>query len=150
MGAQGPAGPVGVAGAPGEAQWVTVPDILFDFDKAVVRQDEMPKIQTVVEKVKANDQLLVRLDGHTDPRGTDSYNGALSIRRVQAVKKALIDAGVPEDRIIIAAFGERRLKCGGPSEECYQIDRRVEVFWGQPGVMPYASPRTQPRSGVTK
>ena len=156
-GASGSAGAVGPAGAPGpsgergaDAQWVSVPDILFDFDRAELRPDDMEKIRVVAAFVKKNEQLVVRLDGHADPRGNDRYNGALSERRVAAVRKGLIDAGVPVERIVIAAFGERRPKCDSPNEACYQTDRRVEVFFGAPGTVPAASVRTQPRAGGSR
>jgi outer membrane protein OmpA-like peptidoglycan-associated protein len=149
VGAQGPAGPIGAAGAPGErgadAQWVSVPDILFDFDKADIRTEDADKIRLVAEFMKKNDQLVVRLDGHADPRGADRYNGALSERRVEAVRRILVDAGVPPERIVIAAFGERRPKCDSANEDCYQADRRVEVFFGAPGTYPAASVRTPAR-----
>jgi outer membrane protein OmpA-like peptidoglycan-associated protein len=147
-------GAVGAAGAPGDrgadAQWVSVPDILFEYDKADVTTDEAQKIRTVADLVKKNEQLVVRLDGHTDPRGSDKYNVALSERRVEAVRKSLVDAGVPADRIVIASFGERRPKCGGTTEECYQADRRVEIFFGAPGTTAAASPATQPKKAGTK
>ena len=150
-GAAGPPGAAGVAGDRGaDAQWVRVPDILFEYDKADVRPDEAQKIRQVVEAVKANDQLLVRLDGHADPRGSDRYNTALSARRVEAVRRALIDAGIPADRIVIAAFGEQRRKCDATTEDCYQADRRVEVFFGTPGTAAAASPKMQPGAGGSR
>jgi outer membrane protein OmpA-like peptidoglycan-associated protein len=150
-GAAGPAGPAGAQGDRGaDAQWVSVPDILFDYDKADVRTDETQKIRQIAELVKKNDQLMLRLDGHTDPRGTDRYNTSLSGRRVEAVRKALIDGGVPADRIAIAAFGERRPKCDTATEDCYQIERRVEVFFGGPGTTVSASPKTHPAPGATR
>lgn len=153
-GTPGPVGPAGAPGAPGErgadAQWVSVPDILFDFDKAELRSDEAQKLRLVAEFVKKNDQLLVRLDGHADPRGSASYNTRLSDRRVEAVRRGLIAAGVPEDRIVVAAFGERRPKCDAADETCYQTDRRVEVFFGAPNTYPAAMVRTQPRPGGSR
>jgi outer membrane protein OmpA-like peptidoglycan-associated protein len=126
-----------------------VPDILFEYDKAVIRQDEAQKISTVADIMKKNENLVVRLDGHTDPRGSDLYNSSLSGRRVEAVRKSLIDAGVPPERIVIASFGERRLKCDTATEDCYQADRRVEVFFGSPGASGYASPSTAPKTSST-
>jgi outer membrane protein OmpA-like peptidoglycan-associated protein len=144
MGAQGPAGQQGVAGAAGprgaDAVWLTMPDILFEFDKAVIRQEEAPKIKELADFLKKSDSVVLRLDGHTDPRGTDRYNATLSERRVAAVRKALIDAGAPPDRIDIAAYGEKRLKCDQKTEECFQLDRRVEVLFATPGAAGMASP----------
>ena len=48
---------------------------------------------------------LVRIAGYADPRGSDAYNDALSMRRAQAVAASLTAAGVPAGRIIIEAHG---------------------------------------------
>jgi outer membrane protein OmpA-like peptidoglycan-associated protein len=156
-GAQGPAGAPGVAGAVGpagargaDARWLTVPDILFEFDKAEIRQEEAPKVRELAEYLKQNDAIVLRLDGHTDPRGTPRYNAGLSERRVVTVRKALIDAGVPAERVEIAAFGEKRPKCDQATEECWQWDRRVEVFFGAPGTTPAASPGARRPAGGTR
>jgi len=116
-------------------------DVLFDYDRAEIRPDESAKITQLAEYIKKNDGLVVRLDGHTDPRGNEPYNMKLSQRRVEAVKKALIDAGVPPDRVRVAAFGERILKCNGQDEGCFQTDRRVEVYFGTDDTSAMASPR---------
>lgn len=69
--------------------------------------------------------LRVRLEGHADPRGTDTENLALSERRVQAVREALIADGVEADHITISAFGERQPLSGQGDAEAYSFDRRV-------------------------
>jgi outer membrane protein OmpA-like peptidoglycan-associated protein len=126
-----------------------VPDILFDFDKAEIRQDQAPKVRELADYLKQNDAVVLKLDGYTDPRGTPRYNDRLSERRAEAVRKALIDGGVPAERVEIAAFGERRPKCDQATEECYQFDRRVEVFFGAPGTTGMASPGAR-RPGGTR
>jgi peptidoglycan-associated lipoprotein len=120
---------------------MSVKDVLFDYDRADVRDDELPKITQLADYVKQNDGLVLRLDGHTDPRGDNPYNMRLSQRRVDAVRKALIDAGVPEERIRVAAFGDQRLKCAEQDESCFQTDRRVEVYFGTDEGVVAASPR---------
>lgn len=69
--------------------------------------------------------LHVRLEGHADPRGTDTENLALSERRVQAVRTALIADGVEDDRITSSAFGERKPLSGQGDAESYSFDRCV-------------------------
>jgi outer membrane protein OmpA-like peptidoglycan-associated protein len=141
-GPAGPAGPVGPVGAAGaDAKWMSFRDVLFDYDKADIRADEQSKITQLANYVKKNDGLVVRLDGYTDPRGSDPYNMKLSERRVEAVKKALTDAGVPADRIRLGAHGERQPRCMEKDESCYQADRRVEVFFGTEEGTVAASPR---------
>ncbi len=131
-GLQGPAGPMGVAGAPGAAavRWTTFKDILFDFDKADLRANEQATIDQIASYLQENPSLTVGIEGFADPRGTDRYNQALSERRVDAIKNALVKAGVPADRIQTGAFGETRPKCNDKTEGCWQRDRRVEVLIG--------------------
>jgi peptidoglycan-associated lipoprotein len=80
--------------------------------------------------MKANPSIQVGIDGYADPRGTNQYNLALSQRRVDTVRDALVQAGVPTDKIQTGFFGEARLKCSESTEACWQRDRRVEVFIG--------------------
>jgi outer membrane protein OmpA-like peptidoglycan-associated protein len=133
------AGAAGPAGA--DAKIESFRDINFAYDKADVRPDEMAKVGQVASYIKQNDGVLVLLDGHTDPRGSDKYNLELSQRRVKAVRDALVKAGVPPERIATAAQGKKRLKCNEPTEPCYEIDRRVEVFVATEGAYPAAGVR---------
>lgn len=148
MGAAGPAGPAGaqgVAGAPGtpgaDAKVPAFRDVLFAYDRSEIPQDEATKIAQIADFVKQTDGVVVMLDGHADPRGTDSYNLGLSQRRVKAVRDALVSAGVPEDRVSTAASGKKRPKCTEKTEECFQIDRRVEVYFGTDSGYPAAGVR---------
>ena len=134
-GPQGPGGPMGGAGVAGAAgasgvQWTTFKDILFDFDKSNLRANEQPEINQIAAYLQQNPAFTVGIDGHADPRGTDAYNQALSERRVNTIKAALMKAGVPAEKIQTGAFGESKPKCGEKTEECWQRDRRVEVLMG--------------------
>jgi len=141
-GAAGPAGPVGPVGAAGaDAKWMSFRNVLFDFDSADIRANEKSEITRLAEAIKKNDGLVVRLDGYTDPRGTEPHNMQLSKRRADAVKKALIDAGAPADRIRYAGHGEQPRNCQANDDACFQANRRVEVFFGTEEGTVAASPR---------
>ncbi|SRR5712692_2105631 len=129
-GPPGPSGPAGMAGVQGPAgpSWTSFKNFLFDFDKSDIRANQMSEVSDIAAYVKQNPSTKVGLDGHADPRGSDAYNQALSERRVNAVREALIKAGVPADKIATGAFGESRLVCSQSTEECWQRDRRVEVL----------------------
>ncbi len=125
----GPAGAQGMTGAQGpQRPWVAFADFLFDFDQSVVRSSETDKVAKLGQYMKDNPNIEVGIDGYADPRGTTRYNQPLSQRRVDAVKAALVSAGIPSDKIQTGAFGEMRLKCPESTEACWQRDRRVEVL----------------------
>ena len=136
-GGLGPAGPQGIAGLQGPpgpvgeaAKSRLFSDILFDFDVATVRQSETSKIADIVAYMRENASTRLSLNGYADPRGETPYNLALSKRRVESVRAALVSTGVAANRIETDAFGEARPKCGQATEECWQRDRRVEVWVG--------------------
>jgi outer membrane protein OmpA-like peptidoglycan-associated protein len=129
MGAQGPAGPAGAQVA-AEKPWSSFRDFLFDFDKSAIRSNEMSHVSDIAAHLRQNPSARIGIDGHTDPRGTDPYNQGLSERRVNAIRDALVQAGVPADKIKTGAFGETQPKCNESTEACWQSDRRVEVLIG--------------------
>jgi|GEM_PF-1218291 len=129
MGAQGPAGPAG-AQAQVAKNWSTFRNFLFDFDKSAIRAKETSHISDIAAYLEKNPTARVGIDGHTDSRGTDLHNQGLSERRVNAVRDALVNAGVAAGRIHAGAFGESQVKCTEFTEACWQRDRRVEVLIG--------------------
>jgi outer membrane protein OmpA-like peptidoglycan-associated protein len=137
-GAQGPAGPVGPQAMAGSENRIAslgtgnssaaFKDILFDTDKSDIRSNETSKIADIAAHVKQNGPMQVSIGGYADPRGTDQHNQGLSERRVNAIRDALVKAGVPGDKIQTSAFGEQRLLCNESTAACWQSDRRVEVL----------------------
>lgn len=138
-GPPGPAGPTGSQGQPGMTAspgpaapvtgWVSLRDILFDFDAVDLRPSEMSKISDVATYVSQNPSVRVGIDGSTDlSRGTNRYNVALSQQRIANVRDALIRAGVSADRIETGRFGADRVECDDSTEQCSRREGRVEVM----------------------
>ncbi len=114
--------------------------IHFDFDSAVVRPGETPKLEEFAARAKARASDPLDAVGHADRIGTDRYNMGLSRRRAEAVQAYLAGKGVDAARIRVEARGEAQAVTGdacknmGPENrknrklvECLQRDRRVEV-----------------------
>ena len=142
-GPAGPAGAPGVAGASGvDLTWHAFSDIQFDLDRADLRPSEVNKVAELAAYLTQNPTFRVELEGYADPRGSQEYNMKLSTRRVDAVRDALIAAGIARDRILVGAYGQLNLKCAQAAEDCLQQDRRVEVIVLPTGERKAASLRT--------
>jgi OmpA-OmpF porin, OOP family len=110
-------------------------EVLFDFDKAVLKDEGKNLLNTeVVEKMKAHPEAeLVMVTGYTDRIGSDKYNQSLSERRANAVKDYIVSQGVEESRLKAAGKGEQNpvVDCKGVRGkkliECLQPNRRVVV-----------------------
>lgn len=84
--------------------------ITFDFDSAVLRAEEKPKLSTLCQAMKAVDVDVFRIIGHTDASGSDDYNEKLSLLRAQEVKRFLVrDCGIEDTRLEAVGMGKRFL-----------------------------------------
>lgn len=147
-GPQGAAGPAGPAGPPGPSgpqgaaavapapvvrevpkEWESFSNVTFDFDKADIRPDEREKIKAVANYMQQNPNLQLGLAGHTDPQGPYAHNRELSDRRNKAVTDALVEDGVPKDRIRMAGLADRVRNCTEKTQDCFAQNRRVEFFF---------------------
>lgn len=101
-------------------------EVLFETDKAIVRPDYYSKISELAEFTKKYPNTVVTIEGHTDSRGKDGYNQALSQRRVDAVKSVLINQfGVSAERLNAVGYGESQPRASNDTVEGRQLNRRV-------------------------
>lgn len=113
-------------------------DVLFDFDKADIRADARPVLARLVEVLKAFPKAPVAIGGHTDAKGEDDYNLALSERRAASVKAYLARGKISPGRLTIQGYGETRPVApnqkadGADDPEGRQRNRRVEFEIGKP------------------
>ncbi len=98
--------------------------IYFDFDKSVVRQDQVERIETNALFLKNNPELKVRIEGNCDGRGTNEYNMALGERRAMGAMKYLVNLGIPDVRLSILSYGEERPLNSGNDEVAWSENRR--------------------------
>ena len=99
----------------------------FDFDSNAVRDDDKPAIASKSERLVANRDNKVMLEGHTDPRGSREYNIVLGERRAEAVAKLMKEKGVDPSQIKVLSYGAQKLATPDHGEEAYQRDRRAVV-----------------------
>ena len=80
--------------------------VFFDFDKSDISGDARQTLEQAVAAAKSQGATRINLTGHTDTVGSAAYNMKLSIRRAEAVKKVLVDLGVPADEISVVGKGK--------------------------------------------
>jgi len=101
--------------------------VFFDFNESVLTTEANAAIERNADCLKKVSGRNVTLTGHTDPRGTEEYNLALSDKRSNSVKERLQRVGVDGGRLKVVAKGE--LEATGTDESGWARDRRVEFSW---------------------
>ncbi len=102
-------------------------DVYFETNSAEIDENSKELLRTLgVAVLKANPDLRVRVDGHTDARGSDAYNQQLSEKRAAAVRKFFIDEGIDGGRLESRGFGESSPAAPNDTPENMRLNRRVE------------------------
>ena len=102
-------------------------DVLFDFDKAVLKNEGKGKLDDLASKVNAINLEVVIAIGHTDSIGADDYNQKLSVRRAESVKAYLVSKGVAPNRVYTEGKGEKQPVASNKTADGRQKNRRVEI-----------------------
>jgi peptidoglycan-associated lipoprotein len=103
--------------------------IYFDFDSSDIKPEFVDVIAAHARVISGNASIKVRLEGHTDERGSREYNIGLGERRAQAVRRALLLQGVGENQVTTVSYGEERPAVTGHTEEAWAKNRRVEIIY---------------------
>jgi outer membrane protein OmpA-like peptidoglycan-associated protein len=109
-------------------------DVLFDFDKADIRAAASDALKKVSRVIREKARGSVRIEGHTDAKGTEAYNQGLSERRAESVKKWLVEKeGLKDIRFLTSGYGAKRPVApntkpdGSDDPEGRQKNRRVVI-----------------------
>ncbi len=108
--------------------------IHFDFDKSYIRKDAAVELDKMVEVMNEYPNMVIKIESHTDSRGSKAYNEYLSDRRAKSTRKYLISKGIAPERIESAVgYGEERLlnECDGTvrcTEKAHFLNRRSEFI----------------------
>jgi outer membrane protein OmpA-like peptidoglycan-associated protein len=101
--------------------------VFFDWDRSNLSQQALTTIQQAANAFKTKGNARITATGHTDTSGPESYNMALSLRRANAVKDALVRDGVPAQAISVVGKGETGLLVQTGDNVREPQNRRVEI-----------------------
>jgi outer membrane protein OmpA-like peptidoglycan-associated protein len=136
-----PETPVAIAPAPPKPQPTLPPaplakiqlkvlaNVHFAVDRSNITPISGEAIRQISQVLKQYPNIIVDLEGHTDPRADADYNQRLGMRRATAARKYLVEQGIDPARITIRSFGETRLKFPLRTQLDYARDRRVEFIY---------------------
>jgi OOP family OmpA-OmpF porin len=102
-------------------------DVLFDFDKAVIKPEGKSKLDDISNKVRGINLEVVIAIGHADSVGSDAYNQRLSVRRAESVKAYLVSKGIEPNRVYTEGKGEKQPVADNKTRDGRAKNRRVEL-----------------------
>lgn len=103
-------------------------DVVFRTADASVDDIELPALRKIgALAASLPPGATVRIDGYADPRGPAALNEDLSLQRAEAVALALVEAGCPEDRLVVEGHGSSESTSPPGDLDAYAFDRRVTV-----------------------
>jgi peptidoglycan-associated lipoprotein len=105
--------------------------IYFEYDSSEIRSEYLDVVAAHAAYLVKYPTAKVRLEGHTDERGSREYNIGLGERRAQAVRRALASQGVADTQIATVSYGEERPAVPGSDDAAYAQNRRVELAYSQ-------------------
>lgn len=120
---------------------VSMPDVLFDFNKYTLKGEARERLAKVSGILLAYPGLTVQVEGHTDNVGSEEYNQKLSDERAGAVRDFLVSQGVGSSTITAQGFGKTQPVASNDTSAGRQKNRRVELVVnggaiGNPGIEP--------------
>ena len=101
--------------------------VFFDWDRSNLSQQALATIKQAADAFKSKGNARITATGHTDTSGPEAYNMALSLRRANAVKDALVRNGVPAQAITVIGRGEAGLLVQTADGVREPQNRRVEI-----------------------
>ncbi len=123
----------------------TLRTVHFAFDSWELSAETRTVLQANAAWMKANPDVVIRVEGHADERGTAEYNLALGERRAKGVREFLIEQGVPADNLRTASYGEEVPLDRNHNSKAWSLNRRAEFSRAE--ATQVSDNRGQPTSG---
>ena len=112
-----------------QAGLLAVRVVYFDFDSAEIKGEGVAVVAAHAKYLAAHPTTRVRLEGHTDERGSREYNIGLGERRAQSARRSLLLQGAADAQVSTVSYGEERPAVPGHDEAAWAKNRRVEFVY---------------------
>lgn len=106
----------------------TLGDVLFEYGRSDLKPESLANLNRLVQFLGEYPDRTISIEGHTDSRGGAEFNLRLSQARADAVRRALIERGVPAGRLQAVGLGEEFPIASNELESGRQQNRRVEII----------------------
>jgi outer membrane protein OmpA-like peptidoglycan-associated protein len=107
---------------------VSMPDVLFDFNKYTLKPEARERLARVSGIVLAYPDLKLKIEGYTDAIGSEEYNQTLSEKRAQAVRDYLVSSGVSMNNVASQGLGKADPVADNSTASGRKLNRRVEMI----------------------
>ena len=106
---------------------VSMPDVLFDFNKYTLKPEARERLAKISGIVLAYPDLKLDIEGHTDAIGSDEYNQTLSEKRAEGVRGYLVSSGVVPDHVTAVGLGKSNPVADNATASGRKLNRRVDM-----------------------
>ena len=122
---------------------VSMPDVLFDFNKYTLKPEARERLARISGIVLAYPDLKLQIEGHTDSIGSDEYNQTLSEKRADTVRAYLVSSGVSPDNVAARGMGKADPIGDNSTAAGRKLNRRVEMIVSGDVIGSQITPGTQ-------
>jgi outer membrane protein OmpA-like peptidoglycan-associated protein len=107
---------------------VSMPDVLFDFNKYTLKPEARERLARISGIVLAYPDLKLQVEGYTDSIGSEEYNQTLSDKRAEAVRDYIVTSGVSMNNVVARGMGKADPVADNSTAAGRQLNRRVEMI----------------------
>jgi outer membrane protein OmpA-like peptidoglycan-associated protein len=107
---------------------VSMPDVLFDFNKYTLKPEARERLARISGIVLAYPDLKLQIEGYTDAIGSEEYNQTLSEKRAEAVRDYLVSSGVSMNNVAAQGLGKADPVADNSTAAGRKLNRRVEMI----------------------
>lgn len=101
----------------------------FGFDRYDLSNEDVLSVYAHARKINCSDRIYVRIEGHTDERGSRNYNIALGEKRAKSIYNILILKGVDPNKLRVVSYGKEKPIKFGHDEASWAMNRRAVIVY---------------------